>query len=69
MITGTLRMTTRTRIQMSGRPLRNEPEMLSTMAFCRLSIADSLIVADSTATRAVIQICNQIYKCHVQRLI
>lgn len=32
--------------------------MLSTMAFWRLSMADSLIVAASTATMAVIQICH-----------
>ena len=39
---------------MRGRVFRKVPDMLSTMAFCRLSMADSLIVADSTATTTMI---------------
>ena len=31
--------------------------MLSTIAFCRLSIADSLMVAESTATTTMIHTC------------
>ena len=58
-MTGMLRTQTRTRIQMRGRNFRKVPEMLSTMAFCRLSMADSLIVADNTATTTIIHTCMQ----------
>lgn len=57
MMTGTLRIITRTRIQIRGSPFRKEPEILSTIAFCRLSMADSLMVAASTATMTVIHTC------------
>ncbi len=42
---------------MRGRNFKKVPEMLSTMAFCRLSMADSLMVADSTATTTMIHTC------------
>ncbi len=56
-MTGMLSTQTRTRVQMSGRNFRKVPEMLSTIAFCRLSIADSLMVAESTATTTMIHTC------------
>ena len=67
-MTGMLRTQTRTRIQIRGKNFRKVPEMLSTIAFCRLSMADSLIVADSTATTTMIHTCMQRHQRPHKRL-
>jgi len=68
-MTGILRTQTRTRVHTRGKNFKKVPEMLSTMAFCRLSMADSLMVADSTATTTIIHTCMHQSLPHQQRAV